>query len=79
MTMQSDVAHGVVRRHRDDVVTHRTDDVATHHKADAVSHHTGDAVRCPSMTQSVNLVTQWCSLSSRPCRLSTDASEMSII
>ena len=75
-TTQSDVAPGVVRRHTDDVVTHRRDDVVTHHKADAVSHHTGDAVRCPSVTHSVNPVTRWCSHSSRPSRLSTNASEM---
>ena len=78
-TTQSDVAPGVFRRHTDDVVTHRRDDVVTHHKADAVSHHTGDAVRCPSVTQSVNPVTRWCSHSSRPSRLSTDALEMGTI
>ena len=82
LTTQSDVAPGVVKQHRDDVVTHRTDDVVTHHKADAVSHHTGDAVRSPSVTQSVNPVTQWYSRPSDyviPSRLSTDALEMSII
>ena len=78
-TTQSDVAPGVVRRHTDDVVTHRRDDVVTRHKADAVSHHTGDAVRCPSVTHSVNPVTRWCSHSSRPSRLSTNASEMGTI
>ena len=78
-TTQSNVALGIVRRHTDDVVTHRRDDVVTYHKADAVSHHTGDAVRCPSVTHSVNPVTRWCSHSSRPSRLSTDASEMGTI
>ena len=29
LTTQSDVAPGVVRQHRDDVVTHRTNDVVT--------------------------------------------------